>query len=144
MSADHLDHATDGDAAAMAASGVVAVLVPGASYTLRTRHAPARMLVDAGCTIALATDCNPGTSYFEGMGPVISLAVVGMGLSVDEAIEAATLGGALALGLDDRGWLGPGARADMLVLDAPSPSHIPYRPASNLVRETYVAGVAVG
>lgn len=143
ISADHLDHATEGDAAALAASGVVAVLVPGASYSLRTRHAPARMLVDAGCTVALATDCNPGTSYFEGMGPVISLAVVAMGLGVDEAIKAATLGGAVALGFGDRGWLGPGARADMLVLDAPNPGHIPYRPASNLVRETYVAGVAV-
>lgn len=144
LSADHLDHATSEDAALLAGSGVVAVLVPGASYSLRTPHAPGRQLIDAGCVVALATDCNPGTSYFEAMGPVISLAVVGMGLHVEEAIEAATRGGAMALGLGDRGWLGPGARADLVVLDAPSPAHIPYRPASNLVRETYVAGRAVG
>jgi imidazolonepropionase len=102
------------------------------------------MFIDSGCTVALATDCNPGTSYFEAMGPVISMAVVDMGLTVEEAIDAATRGGATALGLDDRGWLGPGARADMLVLDAPNPTHIPYRPASNLVRETYVGGTPVG
>lgn len=144
VSADHLDNATADDAAALAASGVVAVLVPGASYTLRSPQAPGRMLIEAGCTVALATDCNPGTSYFEAMGPVISLAAVQTGLDVSQAIRAATLGGALALGLDDRGWLGQGARADLLVLDAPSPTHIPYRPATNLVRQTYVAGTAVG
>ena len=143
VSADHLDQATAEDARALATAGVVAVLAPGASYTLRSRQAPAAMLAEAGCTLALATDCNPGTSYYEAMGPIITLAVVEMGLDVGQAIRAATLGGAKALGLEDRGWLGAGARADLIVLDAPNAAHIPYRPASNLVRQTYVAGTPV-
>jgi imidazolonepropionase len=144
VSADHLDHATEKDARALAEAGVVAGLVPGASYTLRSRQAPARALVEAGCTIALATDCNPGTSYFESMGPIISMAVVEAGLTVDEAITAATLGGARALQLDDRGVLAPGAFADLIVLDAPNPSHIPYRPGTNLVWRVVKEGVPVG
>ncbi len=133
VSADHLDFANADDAAALAAAGVSAVLVPGASYMLRTPQAPGPMLWDAGCTVALATDCNPGTSYFETMVPIISLAVVQMGLTTEQAVWAATRGGALSLGMEDRGILKPGARADILVLDAPTPDHVPYRPASNLV-----------
>jgi imidazolonepropionase len=144
VSADHLDHATEDDARALADAGVAAVLVPGASYTLRSTPAPGAMLQAAGCTIALATDCNPGTSYFESMAPVISLAVVQMGLAVDKAIEAATLGGARALGLDDRGKIAPGLVADLVVIDAPTPAHIPYRPGANLVLQTYKQGVPVG
>jgi len=144
VSADHLDHVTDEDAVALAAAGVVAVLVPGASYTLRGPQAPGPLLSRAGCTLALATDCNPGTSYFESMGPVISLAVVEMGLTVDQAIAAATLGGATALGMPDRGRIGSGAVADLVVLDAPSPAHIPYRPATNLVWKTIKKGDVVG
>ena len=143
-SADHLDHATDEDAAALASAGVSAVLVPGASYTLRSQQAPATTLLAAGCNVALATDCNPGTSFFESMGPIISLGVVQMGLTVDQAITAATLGGAVSLGIEDRGWIGPGAKADLLVLDAPTPAHIPYRPGANLVARTFKDGVAVG
>lgn len=143
VSADHLDHATEDDAAALAAAGVVAVLVPGASYTLRSRQAPARTLVDAGCVVALATDCNPGTSYFESMAPIISLGVVDMGLSASEAVEAATLGGARALGFDDRGIIAAGSVADLVVLDAPSETHLPYRPATNLVWQVFKDGVAV-
>lgn len=142
-SADHLDHVTADDAEALATAGVSAVLVPGASYTLRSPQAPGPMLWDAGCTVALATDCNPGTSYFEAMAPVISLAVVQMGLSVDQAIHAATRGGALSLGLEDRGALAPGLTGDLVVLDAPHPAHIPYRPASNLAWATVQAGKVV-
>lgn len=142
-SADHLDHVTADEAEALAAAGVSAVLVPGASYTLRSPQAPGPMLWDAGCTIALATDCNPGTSYFESMAPVISLAVVQMGLTVDQAIHAATRGGALSLGLEDRGALAPGFKGDLVVLDAPDPAHIPYRPASNLTWATVQAGRVV-
>lgn len=133
VSADHLDHVTEEDAAALASAGVTAVLVPGASYTLRSPQAPGPMLAEAGCTIALATDCNPGTSYFESMAPIISLGVTQMGLDVDQAIRAATLGGAMSLGLDDRGRLTAGARGDLVLLDAPSAAHIPYRPGANLV-----------
>lgn len=144
VSADHLDRVTEADAATLAAADVAAILVPGASYTLRGPQAPGRMLLDTGCLVALATDCNPGTSYFESMAPVLSLAVVQMGLTVAEALEAATLGGAKSLGFDDRGYLTPGARADLVVLDAPSAAHIPYRPGANLIRETFVAGRSVG
>lgn len=143
-SADHLDHATPEDAVALATADVSAVLVPGASYTLRSRQAPGPSLLEAGCNVALATDCNPGTSYFESMAPIISLAVVQMGLTTDQAIKAATLGGAVSLGLEDRGWIGPGARADLIILDAPTPSHIPYRPGANLVARTINGGVEVG
>ncbi len=139
-SADHLDHATVDDAGALASAGVAAVLVPGASYTLRSAQAPGPMLWDEGCTVALASDCNPGTSYYEAMGPIISLGVVEMGLTSDQAIWAATRGGALSLGLGDRGVIVSGAPADLIVLDAPSPTHIPYRPATNLVTRVFAAG----
>jgi imidazolonepropionase len=101
------------------------------------------MLIEAGCNIALATDCNPGTSYFEAISPIISLAVVQMGLTVDQAIHAATRGGASSLGLDDRGLIEAGARADMIVLDAPNVAHIPYRPATNLVGTVISGGVVI-
>ena len=140
VSADHLDNATIDDARALATAGVVAVLVPGASYTLRSAQAPGPMLREAGCTVALATDCNPGTSYFESMGPIISLGVVEMGLTTDQAIWAATRGGALSLGFEDRGLIETGAQADLIVLDAPSPTHIPYRPATNLVSRVFSSG----
>jgi imidazolonepropionase len=135
-SADHLDHVTEEDAIALARAGVVAVLAPGASYSLRSRQAPGPMLIEHGVILALATDCNPGTSYIESMGLVISLAVVQMGLTVDQALFAATRGGAKALGLDDHGIIAPGSVGDLVILDAPSPAHIPYRPASNLVWKT--------
>ncbi len=142
-SADHLDHVTEADAAALAAADVAAVLVPGASYTLRSPQAPGPMLLDAGCLVALATDCNPGTSFFESMAPIISLAVVQMGLTVTQALEAATLGGARSLGFRDRGYIATGARADLVLLDAPSAAHIPYRPGTNLARQTFISGQRV-
>ena len=143
VSADHLDHATEEDARALAEAGVSAVLVPGASYTLRSPQAPGPMLLEQGCNLALATDCNPGTSYFESMTPILSLAVVQMGLTVDQALTAATLGGALSLGFDDRGYIGIGAVADLVVLDAPAASHLIYRPGANLVRQVIKGGVPV-
>lgn len=142
-SADHLDHVTEEDAEALAEAGVAAVLVPGASYTLRSPQAPGSMLWEKGCTVALATDCNPGTSYLESMGLVISLAVVQMGLTSEQALWAATRGGALSLGLEDRGLLAEGHRADVVVLDAPSPHHIAYRPATNLSWTTIIGGEVV-
>ena len=143
VSADHLDHVTAEGAEALLAAGVSAVLAPGASYSLRSPQAPGRMLLDRGLNVALATDCNPGTSYLESMGLVISLACVQMGLRVDEAVFAATRGGALSLGLDDHGIVRTGAVADLVVLDAPSESHLAYRPATPLVRKTIKAGSVV-
>ena len=142
-SADHLDYATLEDAHALAAADVVAVLVPGASFTLGSPQAPGPMLLEAGCEIALATDCNPGTSYFESMSPIISLAVVQMGLTVDQAIRAATLGGARSLDQDGLGILQPGSPADLMVLEAPSADHIPYRPGTQLVAQVYKDGTRV-
>lgn len=144
VSADHLDHVSGDDAAVLASAGVTAVLVPGASYTLRSPQAPGPMLADSGCTLAIATDCNPGTSYFESMAPVLSLAVVQMGLTVEQAITAATLGGARSLGYDDRGFVAPGAVADLIVLDAPTAAHLVYRPGADLVRQTFKSGMPVG
>jgi imidazolonepropionase len=144
VSADHLDHATEDDARALAEAGVATVLVPAASYTLRSPQAAGPMLLENGCNLALATDCNPGTAYFESMTPILSLAVVQMGLTVDQAITAATLGGARALGFDDRGYIGPGAVADLAVIDAPSPTHLVYRPGADLVRQVFKGGVPVG
>jgi imidazolonepropionase len=140
-SADHLDHVTQADADALASAGVVAGLVPGASYSLGLPQAPARMLLDRGVTVSLATDCNPGTSYFESMSLVLSMAVVQMGLTVAEAVFAATRGGAMSLGLTEHGLVAPGAAADLIVLDSPNPTHIAYRPATNLIWKTIRAGV---
>ncbi|HEU5113312.1 MAG TPA: amidohydrolase family protein, partial [Acidimicrobiia bacterium] len=143
VSADHLDHVTEEDATALAAAGVVGVLVPGASYMMRSPQAPGPMLIRQGVTVAIASDCNPGTSYLESMGLVISLAVVQMGLTTDQAIHAATRGGALALGMEGQGTIAPGSAGDLVVLDAPSPEHIPYRPATSLVWKTIKAGRVV-
>ncbi len=143
VSADHLDHVTEEDATALANAGVVSVLVPGASYMMRSSQSPGPMLLERGATIALATDCNPGTSYFESIGPVISLAVVQMGLTTEQAIYAATRGGAIALGMDGCGTITQGSAGDLVVLDAPSPAHIPYRPATNLAWKTIKAGRVV-
>jgi imidazolonepropionase len=140
VSADHLDHITAEDAHLLASAGVATVLVPGASFSLRSNQAPGPMLWEIGCTVALATDCNPGTSFVEAMGFVIALAVVQMGLTVDQAIWAATRGGALSLGLDDRGTLVAGQEPDIVILDAPSPDHIPYRPATSHVWGVIQAG----
>lgn len=142
-SADHLDHATPEDAVALREAGVVAVLLPAASFALRNPQAPARMLWDAGVTVALATDCNPGTSYVESMPFVIALACLEMGLTPEEALWAATRGGALALEEPDKGRVVEGAVADLAVLDAPSYRHLPYRPGSDLVWAVVKDGTVV-
>lgn len=142
-SADHLDHATAEDAAALAAAGVVATLLPAASFSMLAPQAPGRMLWDAGVTVALATDCNPGTSNVESMSLVVALACLEMGLTPEEALWAATRGGALSLRMEDRGWIVPGAVADLVVLDAPSHLHIPYRPGTELAWKVVKAGKVV-
>jgi imidazolonepropionase len=142
-SADHLDHATEEDAAVLRAAGVVAVLLPAVSFSMRSPQAPGRMLWDSGVKVAVATDCNPGTSNVESMPFVIALACLEMGLTPEEAVWAATRGGALALRLDDRGVTVPGALADLVILDAPSYAHIPYRPGTDLVWKVVKRGRVV-
>lgn len=132
-SADHLAHLDDEDVAALADAGVVATLLPAAEFSTRSPYAPARRLLDAGLVVALATDCNPGTSYTTSMPFVIALACLQLGFTPDEALVAATLGGARALRLDDVGHLGEGAAADLVVLDAPSHVHIPYRLGASVI-----------
>ena len=138
-SVDHCTFVRDDDVQALAASDTVATLLPGADFSTRSAYPSARRLLDAGVVVALATDCNPGTSYVTNMGFVIALAVREMGMSVDEAIWGATRGGARALRRDDVGHLGVGARADFAVLDAPRAAHLAYRPGAALVRATYRA-----
>ena len=142
-SADHLTHLADGDAEALADADVVATLVPVADLSTRSPWPDARALLDAGVTVALATDCNPGTSFTTNMPIVVALAVTAMRMTAAEAVWSATAGGARALRRDDVGTLKPGVRADLIVLDAPSYVHLAYRPGVPLVRTVVRAGERV-
>ena len=126
-SVDHCTYVRDDDLDALRASGTVATLLPGAEFATRAPYPSGRRFLDAGVTVAIATDCNPGTSYLTSMPLAMALAVREMGLSVDEALYGATRGGAMALAREDLGHLGVGARADFLVLDAPRAAHLVYR-----------------
>lgn len=144
-SADHLDHVGDGDAAALAAAGVVAVLVPVCSlYTRSGRWGHAQRLRDAGCTIAVATDCNPGTAWCESMPYAMQLAALAMGLDVDQVLRAATLGGAAALRRDDLGHLGVGAAGDLLVADADHEADLLAHLGAPGISRTVVGGTPLG
>ena len=126
--ADHCTYLDDADVAALADSGVVAGLLPGVEFSTRSPYPDARRLIDAGITVALATDCNPGSSYTSSMPFCIALAVREMGMTPLEALWSATRGGAFSLRRDDVGHLAVGAKADLVVLDAPSHVHLAYRP----------------
>ncbi len=132
--ADHCTYLDDADVAALADSGVVAGLLPGVEFSTRSPYPDARHLIDAGVTVALATDCNPGSSYTSSMPFCIALAVREMGMTPLEALWSATLGGARSLRRDDVGHLRVGAKADLVVLDAPSHVHLAYRPGVPLAR----------
>lgn len=140
-SADHCTHLTAADVDALAASETVATLLPGAEFSTRSPYPDARRLIDAGVTVALATDCNPGSSYTSSMAFCVALAVREMRMTPLEAIRAATYGGARALRRADVGWLRPGARADLVVLDAPSYVHLAYRPGVPLVHQVFQDGL---
>ncbi len=132
--ADHLNHASLDAVDDLAASDTTAVLLPGATFTLRqSQKPPARDLVEAGAVVAIGTDLNPGTSPISSMPFAIALACRLYGLRPLEALAASTVNAALALGLDDVGRIAPGYRADVLVLDAPSFDYVPYRPDHNPV-----------
>lgn len=140
-SADHCTHLSDADVDALASSDTVATLLPGAEFSTRFPYPDARRLLDAGVTVALATDCNPGSSYTSSMPFCIALAVREMGMTPAEAVWAATAGGARALRRHDIGVLRPGARADLVLLDAPSHLHLAYRPGVPLVSQVLHNGV---
>ncbi len=133
-SADHCTHLSPDDVDALAGGATVATLLPGVEFSTRSPYPDARRLLDAGVTVALATDCNPGSCFTSSMGFCIALAVREMGMTPGEALWAATAGGAAALRRTDVGRLAPGARADLAVLDAPSYRHLAYRPGVPLVR----------
>jgi imidazolonepropionase len=142
-SADHCTHLDDADVAALASSDTVATLLPGVEFSTRQPYPDARGLIDAGATVALATDCNPGSCFTSSMALCIALAVREMHMTTQEAVWAATAGGARALRRDDVGHLGIGARADLVMLEAPSHAYLAYRPGVPLVAGFWLAGEGV-
>jgi imidazolonepropionase len=132
-SADHCTHVTDADIELLAGSDTVATLLPGAEFSTRSTYPDARRMLNAGVTVALATDCNPGSSYTTSLPFCIAVAVRDMGMTPDEAVWSATLGGARALLRSDVGRLSPGARADLISLNATSHVHLAYRPGVDLI-----------
>ncbi len=139
-SVDHCTYLDDDDVAALAGGETVATFLPATDFSTRQPYPDARRVIDAGATVAIATNCNPGSSYTTSMAFCIALAVREMRMTADEALQAATLGGARALRRDDLGRLGPGARGDAMVLDAPSHEHLVYRPGVPLVARTIRGG----
>ena len=139
-SADHCTHLTDTDIDLLSNSNTVATLLPGAEFSTRANYPDARRLFAAGVRVALATDCNPGSSYTTNMAFCIAVAVRDMHFTPDQAVIAATLGGAAALRRTDIGHLGVGARADLISLRAPSHVHLAYRPGVPLVHDVFIAG----
>ncbi|MGW1735907.1 MULTISPECIES: imidazolonepropionase [unclassified Streptomyces] len=139
-SADHCTHLTDADVDALAQGNTVATLLPGAEFSTRADWPDARRILDAGATVALSTDCNPGSSFTSSMPFCIALAVRDMGMTPDEALWSATAGGAAALRRTDIGRIAPGTRADLVLLDAPSHVHLAYRPGVPLVQVVWQRG----
>ena len=139
-SADHCTHLSDRDIELLAGSNTVATLLPGAEFSTRSAYPDARRLIDSGATVALATDCNPGSSYTTSMAFCIAVAVREMQMSPAEALWSATAGGAAALRRTDVGHLGLGAAADFVILNAPSHQHLAYRPGVNLIGQTWRNG----
>jgi imidazolonepropionase len=135
VAVDHCTHLDPEDVEALVQSGTVATLLPGVEFSTRSPYPDARALVDAGVTVALASDCNPGSCYTSSMPLCVALAVREMGMTPAEALWSATAGGARALARDDVGVLAPGQRAHLTVLDAPSYLHLAYRPGVPLVAE---------
>jgi imidazolonepropionase len=139
-SADHCTHLTDADVAALAGGDTVATFLPATDFSTRQPYPDARRVLDAGATVALAVNCNPGSSHTTSMPFVLALAVRDLRMTIEEVVWSATAGGAAALQRDDIGRLAPGCRADLVVLDAPAPIHLVYRPGVPLVALTVRAG----
>ncbi|MBE7162272.1 MAG: imidazolonepropionase [Williamsia herbipolensis] len=143
VSVDHCTHLEQADIDALAAGSTVATLLPISDLSTRQPPAPARTLVDAGARIAIASNCNPGSGYSSSMNLAVALGVMQGGLSAGEAIVAATLGGARALGRDDVGMIAVGRRADLHVIDAPGPEYVAYRIGVPLTSAVWRRGVRV-
>jgi imidazolonepropionase len=139
-SADHCTYLSDDDIEALASGKTVATFLPATDFSTREQYPDARRAIDVGVNVALATNTNPGSSYTTSMSFCIALAVRDMRMTAEEALQAATLGGARALRRDDIGHLAPGARADIAILDAPSYTHLVYRPGVPLIAATITAG----
>lgn len=135
-SVDHCTYLTDADIEALASSETVATFLPATDFSTRQPYPDARRVVDAGATIAIASNCNPGSSYTTSISFCIALAVRDMHLTIDEAIQAVTIGGAAALRRDDVGRLTVGSAGHAVILDAPSHHHLAYRPGVPLIRQT--------
>jgi imidazolonepropionase len=142
-SADHCTYLSAGDVDALASGETVATLLPGVEFSTRQPYPDARRLLDAGVTVALATDCNPGSCFTSSMAFCVALAVREMRMTTQEALWSATAGGARALRRTDVGHLGVGARADLLLLDAPSHAYLAYRPGVQLTAGVWQAGERV-
>ena len=142
-SADHLTHLSDKDIELLSGSKTVATLLPGAEFSTKSAYPDARRLFAAGATVAIATDCNPGSSFTTSMAFCMAVAVRDMGFSPEQALLAATIGGAKALRREDVGALRVGMRADFVVLNAPSYIHLSYRAGVDLVDSTWVGGKTV-
>jgi imidazolonepropionase len=132
---DHCTYLEPADVSALADSGTVATLLPGVEFSTRSPYPDARALIDAGATVALASDCNPGSCYTSSIPLCVALAVREMRMTPAEAVWSATAGGAAALDREDVGVLAPGKRAHLMVLEAPSYLHLAYRPGVPLVAE---------
>jgi imidazolonepropionase len=142
-SADHCTHLSDHDIEALAGSNTVATLVPGAEFSTRAIYPNAARLFDAGVNVALATDCNPGSSYTTSMPFCIALAIREMGFSPEQALWSATMGGTKALRRTDVGSLAVGQSADLVILNAPSYLHLGYRPGVDLVSQVFKSGKSI-
>jgi imidazolonepropionase len=142
-SADHVSKSTKADIDRLASSTTVATLLPGAEFSTHAEDNLGRRFLDAGVRVAIASDCNPGSSFTTSMPFCIAAAVSILGFTVEEAVLAATVGGAQALRRVDIGQISVGKRADFVLLDAPSYIHLAYRPGVNLVHSTYKSGRAV-
>ncbi len=142
-SADHCTYLSDADVDALAASGTVATLLPGVEFSTRQPYPDARRLLEAGASVAIATDCNPGSCFTSSMPFCIALAVRDMRMTTQEAVWSATAGGARALRRDDIGHLGVGARADLIMLNAPSHAYLAYRPGVPQIAAVWQRGVLV-
>jgi imidazolonepropionase len=142
-SADHCTHLSDEDIEALAGSNTVATLVPGAEFSTRAHYPNAGRLFDAGVSVALATDCNPGSSYTTSMPFCIAIAIRDMGFTPEQALWSATMGGAQALRRKDIGSLVVGQSADLVFLKAPSYLHLGYRPGVDLVSQVFKSGKSI-